>query len=125
MIVTDERVAVFVAKACGVVIHPPYTLLGVERGGEIVAGVVFNMWTGPDIHLTVAGHGWTRGTMAEIGHYVFGQLQCERMTFITEQPSVVRLAEKLGGQVEGLIRNHFGKDRPGFLVGVLKDDYPW
>ena len=125
MIVTDDRVAAFVAKTCGVIVNPPYTLMGVERDGQIIAGVVFNMWTGPDVHLTVAGHGWTRGVLADIGQYVFGQLKCERMTFITEQPAVVRLAERLGGQVEGLMRNYFGKDRPGFLVGVLKDDYPW
>lgn len=123
MIVTDDRVAAFVAKACGVVVNPPYTLMGIERGGEIVAGVVFNMWTGPDIHLTVAGHGWTRGVLADIGQYVFGQLECERMTFITEQPKVVRLAERLGGRVEGVMRNQFGRDRPGFLVGVLKSDW--
>lgn len=125
MIVTDERVALFVAKQCGTVINPPYTLMGIVRAGEIVAGVVFNHWTGADIHLTVAGHGWSRAVLADIGQYVFGQLKCERMTFVTEQPRVVRLAEKLGGQVEGMLRNHFGKDRPGFIVGVLKEDYPW
>jgi len=125
VIVSDDRVAPFVAKACKVQIVPPYTAVGIERGGEIIGGVVFNLWTGPDIHLTVAGHGWTRGFLAEVGHFVFTQHRCERMTFVTEQPSVVRLAERLGGQVEGLLRNHFGKDRPGFIVGVLKDDYPW
>lgn len=125
MIVTDDRVAVFVAKACGVVVNPPYTLMGIERGGQIIAGVVFNQFTGPDVHLTVAGHGWTRGVLADIGQYVFRQLGCERMTFVTEQAPVVRLAERLGGKVEGLMRNHFGKDRPGYVVGVLKDDYPW
>lgn len=117
--------AVFVAKACGVVVNPPYTLMGIERSGQIIAGVVFNQFTGPDVHLTVAGHGWTRGVLADIGQYVFGQLGCERMTFVTEQAPVVRLAERLGGKVEGLMRNHFGKDRPGYVVGVLKDDYPW
>lgn len=125
MIVSDDRVAPFVAKQCGVQIVPPYTPVGIERGGEIIAGVVFNHFTGKDVHLTIAGHGWTRGFLADVGQYVFGTLGCERMTFITEQPPVVRLAEKLGGQVEGLMRNHFGKDRPGFIVGVLKDDYRW
>lgn len=123
MIVTDERVAPFVAKSCGVIINPPFTAVGIESGGEIIGGVVFNQWTGSDIHLTVAGRGWTKGFLADVGQYVFGQLRCERLTFITEQPSVVRLAERLGGQVEGLLRNQFGKDRPGFVVGVLKSDW--
>ncbi len=125
MIVTGEPVAAFVAKTCGRRIVPPYEAVGIEREGEIVAGVVFNHFTGADVHVTAAGHRWTRGFLADVGQYVFGQLGCERMTFVTEQPSVVRLAERLGGQVEGLLRNHFGKDRPGFIVGVLKDDYPW
>lgn len=125
MIVTDARIAPFVAKACGVQIVPPYEAVGIERNGEIIGGAVFNIFTGADVHVTVAGHGWTKGFLADVGQYVFGKLHCERMTFITEQAPVVRLAERLGGQVEGLMRNHFGKDRPGFIVGVLKDDYRW
>ncbi len=125
MIITGEPVAAFVAKTCGRRIVPPYEAVGIEREGQIVAGVVFNHFTGADVHVTAAGRGWTRGFLSDVGQYVFGQLGCERMTFVTEQPSVVRLAERLGGQVEGLLRSHFGKDRPGFIVGVLKDDYPW
>lgn len=125
MIVNDSRVAPFVAKACGVQIVPPYEAVGIDRDGEIIGGAVFNHFTGSDVHVTVAGHGWTKGFLADVGHYVFGKLRCERMTFITEQAPVVRLAERLGGQVEGMMRNHFGKDRPGFIVGVLKDEYKW
>ena len=125
MIISDDRVAHFVAKTLGVQIVPPYTLMGIERDGDVVAGVVFNHWTGPDIHATVAGRGWTRGFLAEVGNYVFGTLKCLRMTAITEQPSVIRLAEKLGGQVEGKMQDHFGRGRPGYVVGILKDNYPW
>lgn len=125
MIVSNDRVAAFVAKTCGRQIVPPYTAVGIERDGEIVSGAVFNHWTGHDIHVTVAGSVWTRGILADVGAYVFGKMGCGRMTIVTEQPKVVRLAEKLGGQVEGLMRDHFGKDRPGYVVGVLKDDYKW
>lgn len=125
MIVSDGRVAPFVAKACNTRIIPPYTAVGIEQAGEIIGGVVFNHFTGADVHLTVAGRGWTKGFLADVGQYVFGKLGCERMTLVTEQPRVVRQAERLGGKVEGLMRNHFGKDRPGFIVGILKDDYPW
>ena len=47
------------------------------------------------------------------------------MTVLTEQTRIVRIAERLGGQVEGLMRNHFGKGRDGFLVGILKDDWKY
>lgn len=125
MIVADDRVALFVAKTTGTQIVPPYSVMGIDRAGEIVGGVVFNHFTGCDLHVTVAGHGWTRGFLAEVGHYVFNRLGCLRMTIITEQPKVIRLAERLGGQVEGLMRDHFGPNRPAFVVGILKDDYPW
>lgn len=97
--------------------------MGLEKDGEIVAGVIFHCFEGANVHLTVAGHGWTRGFFREVGVYVFDTLKCERMTFTTENPSVARLGEKLGGQIEGLMRNQFGKGRDGYLIGVLKDEY--
>lgn len=97
--------------------------MGTEIGGEIVNGVVFNDFTGADIHATVAGKRWSRGFLGEIGHYIFGQLGCLRITITTEQPIVVQLAERLGGKVEGLLRNQFGQGRDGFIVGILRDDW--
>lgn len=125
MIVTDERVAPFVAKECGVQIFPPYTSIGIEQSGEIIAGIVFNNWTGHDIHITVAGRGWHKGLLAEVGDYVFNKLKCSRMTAITEQKKVVRLASRLGGKVEGTLTNQFGPNRPGYLIGFLKADWPY
>ena len=123
MIVTDERVARFVGERVGDVLFPPYTCMGIERGGEIVGGVVFNCFEGHDVHVTVAGRGFSAGFLADIGNYVFDQLKCQRMTAKTEQTAIVRLAERLGGQVEGLLRNHFGPGRDAFLVGILKDEW--
>lgn len=77
------------------------------------------------MHVTVAGHGWTKSFLTDVGQYVFGTLRCQRMTAITEQPRIVRIAERLGGQVEGMLRNHFGPGRNAFIVGILKEDYPW
>ena len=122
-IVDDERVARFVGERVGRVIVPPFTVMGIERDGEIVAGVIFNHYEVTDVHVTIAGHGWTRGFLAEVGHYVFGALRCERITVVTEQPEVVRIAERLGGEIEGLMRNHFGQGRDGIVLGILKTDY--
>lgn len=111
------------AGRCGIPIVPPFTVMGIERDGEIVGGVVFNNYTRHDVHMTVAGFGWSRGFVREVGRYVFGRLGCRRITVITEQPKVVALAERLGGKVEGLLREHFGDGRPGYLVGILKEDW--
>lgn len=123
MIVTDNRVAAFVGERCGVAFVPPWTCMGIERDGEIIGGVIFNVFEGADVHVSVAGRGWSAAFLAEVGHYVFDILKCERITAQTEQPKVVRLAERLGGQIEGLKRNHFGKGRDAFIVGILKEDW--
>lgn len=123
MIVTDERVALFVSEGCGVAFVPPYTVMGIERNGEIIAGALFNVFEGADLHVSVAGHGWNRAFFKAVGEYVFGQLGYERMTALTESPKVVNIAERLGGKVEGLMRSHFGKGRDAFVVGILRDEY--
>lgn len=125
MIVHDERVAEFVGERIGSKIVPPYTAIGVETDGKIIAGAVFNCFTGPDIEMTVAGEAraFTRGFYRLVYRYVFDQLGCIRLSATTENADVVRLAERLGGRVEGMKRDLFGKGRDGFLVGFLKEDW--
>lgn len=123
MIVADERVAQFVSNQLQFGLCPPWTTIGIEREGQITAGVIINHFEGDDAHFTVAGKGWTRGFMKAFGQYVFGNLGCLRVTAITEQPEVVRLAIKMGGQIEGSLRNHFGKGRDGIVIGILAEEY--
>ncbi len=123
MIVADDRVAKFVSEEVGAALVPPFTAMGIERDGEITAGVVFNCFEGADVHFTAAGKGWTKEFMRAVGDYVFRQLGCLRMTATTEQESVVALACKLGGQIEGRMRNHFGVGRDGVIIGVLAEEY--
>lgn len=122
-IVDDERVALFVGQRVNSVICPPFTAMGIEKNGEIVAGAVFNCFTRHDVQVTIAGHGWTKGFLAEVGNYVFKSLGCIRITVETEQVEVVRIAERLGGQIEGLKRNQFGPGRDAFVMGILAADY--
>ena len=122
-IVTDHRVAKFVGSQVDAIIYPPFTTMGIERNGEIIAGVVFNCYTGHDAHFTAAGHGWTRGFLADFGNYVFAQLKCERTTAITRQTRVESLAARLGGRREGVLRNYFGKGHDAIVIGILKEDY--
>lgn len=123
MIVTDERVARFISERLGQSFTPPYTVAGIERDGEIIAGVLFNGFQGADIDVTAAGKGWTRAFFRSVYEYVFTQLNCERMTFTTQHEYVARLGEKLGGRREGLLRSHFGHGVDGIIVGVLRDEW--
>lgn len=122
-IVSDDRVPRFVSEKVGQGFVPPFTCMGIERDGEIIAGVLFNCFEGKDVHVTIAGSGWTKGFLADVGQYVFGALKCERITVQTEQPKIVRIAERLGGKVEGLKRNHFGAGRDAYIVGILSSEY--
>jgi hypothetical protein len=125
LIVSGEPVGRFVSDEIGFGLCPPFTTMGIERDGKVVAGVIFSQFEGCDVHITVAGKGWTRGFLEQVGDYVFGQLGCIRATLITEQPHVVGLAIRLGGQVEGCMRDHFGEGRNGTIIGVLKRDYAY
>jgi hypothetical protein len=121
-IVDDERVPRFVGERVGRIIVPPYTAMGLDKDGEIIGGAVFNGFTRADIEVTIAGR-FTRGFIVQVGRYVFGQLGCLRISITTEQTEVVRIAERLGGQIEGMKRNCFGPGRDGFLLGILKDEW--
>lgn len=123
MIVTGEAVAQFVSEKCGFAVCPPYTSIGIEVDGEVIAGAIIHVFEGPSCHVTAAGHGWTLGFMRALGDYVYNQLGCERMTFTTEQEQAARYIERLGGKREGLLRSQFGKGRDGIVIGVLREEY--
>lgn len=123
MIATDERVARFLSERLGVALCPPYSLMGLERDGEIIAGVLFNQFEGANVHVSIAGTGWTRGFIEAVGRYVFEQLGCLRMTVTTEQEAVMKYACRLGGQVEGQMRDHFGEGRDAIIVGILRGEW--
>lgn len=123
VIVTDERVARFVSDELGCGLCPPYTCMGVEKDGEIIGGVIFNVFEGKDIHVTVAGTGWDRKFLIAVGEYVFWQLGCNRMTITTNQDRVVNMAVKMGGEIEGRLRKYYPDGREAIIVGILAEDY--
>jgi RimJ/RimL family protein N-acetyltransferase len=125
VIVTDERVARFVGERCGAVVAAPYTCMGIERDGKIIAGVLFNYYTVHDIAVTVAGERFSRSFIQAVGKYVFEQVGCLRMSIMTEQPKVIKIAKRLGAQTEGIKRNYFGKGRDGIMLGILREDWSY
>lgn len=125
MIVTDERAARFISERLGFTPAPPFTVMGIERSGEIVGACLFNQFEGANVHVSAAGRGWTLPFMRAIGDYVYRQLGCERMTLTTEREAVARYAERLGGKREGLMRSHFGAGRNAIIIGVLREEYAY
>lgn len=123
LIVDGPEVAKFVGDAVDRIIYPPFTAMGIEIDGEIVSGVVFNGFVRTDINVTVAGKVWPRAFLKAVGQYVFDRLGCIRITAITQQPQVVEFGLRLGGKIEGVLRDRFGPGRDGTLIGILKEEY--
>lgn len=125
MIVSTPAVAEYVGRKVGAKIVEPFTALGVESRGQIVAGVVFNVWTGPDVQMTIAAEpGFiTRAFLRRVGRYATEELGCVRATIETEQASVADIALRMGGKVEGVKRDLFGEGRDGTVIGILKRDW--
>lgn len=125
MIVSDERVVGYVSRKVGARLVPPYTALGVERDGDIVAGIVFNVWTGPDVQLSIGAEpgALSRRFLRRVGLYITNELGCVRATIETEQPHVIDMALRMGGKIEGVKRDLFGPGRDGTIIGVLKRDW--
>lgn len=123
MIVSDQRVADFIGKELEFGVFPPWKAMGIEKDGEIIGGLLFNCFEGKDVHVTACGSGFGKNFLQSVGDYVYNQLECTRMTFKTEKEYVAKLAEKLGGKREGVLRNHFGEGRDAVIVGVVRDEY--
>lgn len=122
MIVDGEPVARWVSERLGFALCPPYYAVGEEVDGEIAAAILLSNFEQHDVQITAAGGRWSRRLLRALHEYVFGQLGVLRATFLTEQPKVVGYAKRLGGEVEGLMRNHYGKGRHATVIGLLRED---
>jgi RimJ/RimL family protein N-acetyltransferase len=105
--------------------------LGLEEDGELIAGVVFNWYTGPSIAMHVAaepGRRWlNRDFLYRCFAYPFLQLKCNRVTGLVRVDNLdaQRFDEHLGFKREGVIRQG-AEDKTDFILyGMLKDECRW
>lgn len=85
--------------------------IGWEKNGELVAGVAYADWNGPNIVCHIASDGskrWlTRYYLWAIFDYPFNQLQCKRITVCVGQgnSNSRRFVEHLGFELETTLRS--------------------
>lgn len=105
--------------------------IGLEQDGELIAGVVFNMYTGSSIAIHVAaipGKRWmTRDYLYRTFAYPFVQLNCRRLTGLVRVDNfdAQRFNEHLGFKREGLIRKACDDGTDMILYGMLKEECRW
>lgn len=124
-IISGGAVVQWVAARVGRPIELPATALGVAVDYRLIGGIVFSGYNGSDVEITVAGEprAWTPAFLKRVGEYVWQEMDCLRVTIRTEQPRVVDLAQRLGGQIEGRMRDFYGSGRDAFVIGVLRRDW--
>lgn len=105
--------------------------IGLEQDGELIAGVVFNWYTGPSISMHVAaepGRRWmTRDYLYRVFAYPFLQVKCNRVTGLVREDNLdaQRFDEHLGFKREGLIRQGASDGSNLILYGMLKSECRW
>ena len=105
--------------------------IGLEEDGELIAGVVFNHYTGPSIMMHVAaepGRRWlTKNFLWRCFAYPFLQLQCNRITGLVRVDNLEaqRFDEHLGFKREGLVRKACTDGTDMILYGMLREECRW
>ncbi|MGN1209800.1 MAG: GNAT family N-acetyltransferase [Duodenibacillus sp.] len=104
--------------------------IGLIRDGRLIAGVVYTMYTGNGICMSVAGTGrkWlTREFLYVSFAYPFVQLGCSRVSGLVrvDNHDAQRFDEHLGFVKEGVIRKGDDDGTDLILYGMLKEDCRW
>lgn len=129
-IVRDERVVDFVAERIGG--RPAKCMpVGLERGGAIVAGALYERCNGHNVFFHGASDGtrrWaTRQFIRELVRFPFVELDVPRMTTVVagSNPAALTFDEKLGFVEEGRLAKaaHDGSD--SIYLTLWRDRCPW
>lgn len=105
--------------------------IGLEEDGDLIAGVVYNWYTGPSICMHVAaepGRRWlNRDFLFRAFAYPFLQLECNRVTGLVRLDNLdaQRFDEHLGFVKEGIIRQGAADKTDFILYGMLRDECRW
>jgi RimJ/RimL family protein N-acetyltransferase len=128
----DARVLKWVGERIGELEFSPGAIgIGLEEDGELIAGVVFSMYTKASICMHVAaipGKRWmTKEYLWRVFAYPFIQLNCNRVTGFVREDNLVaqKFDEHIGFKREGLIRKGAVDGTNFILYGMLKEECRW
>ena len=93
-----------------------YAALGLVRGGELIAGVIYNNFEAANVcaHIgAIDGRHWlTPAFLAAMFDYPFNQMRKRRITALCAKKNRIarKFTEHLGFQYEGCLKNYYGAD---------------
>lgn len=125
-----EQVMQFVATRTGEDAYRDFSAIGLERDGELVAGVVYQLYTGTggSMLMHVASnesrHWMTPAYLAACFRYPFVQMRCRRVTGLVRADNAVaqRFDEHLGFRREGLLREGCTDGVDMIIYGMLASE---
>lgn len=111
----DVAVAQWVGEKIGTPIAPPYTAIGfIDRGGTLRVGFVFFRYEpGGNLDFTLAATApLQRGMLRAVGHYVFEQLGCRRLTSRPRagQARQADMLKRAGFVLEARLKDYYADD---------------
>lgn len=122
------RVTEFLEERLHERLHEPYSVIGFERDGVLVAGFMFNGYNGTNVELTVAAdHVLTRGMFRVLAAYAWEQLGAHRCTIHTSvlKPHVIDMAERIGWKIEGVHPLYYPDGSTAVSLGMLRAYCKW
>lgn len=130
IVVNDERIARFVAEVVGSDDFTAHGTIGVERLGELIAGIVYDNFNGANICMHVGarpGVNWvSRKLLRLVFGYPFEQLGCRRVTGLVPETNLRsrRFCEHLGFDLETRIRGGH-PDGDVLVYSMFRENCRW
>jgi RimJ/RimL family protein N-acetyltransferase len=124
----EERVEHFVRRFVPGQSAPGFRTLGLERDGEIVAGIIYENFNDSNVFCHIAaepgGHSMTRGFIEAIFGYPFQQLHLRRMTAYVKASNlcVQRFMKHLGFVLEAEL-SEAGDNGETMRIYVMKKEW--
>lgn len=127
----DDRVSRWVAERIDEEFIGKVNTLGLEEDGKLIAGVVFNQYTGPGIMAHVAADPTKRWMNRDFLYrafaYPFIQLECRRVTGLVRVDNLPaqKFDEHLGFKREGVLRQACDDGSDLIVYGMLREECRW
>lgn len=130
-LINDSRVTKFVAESVGSADFTSHTSIGVERDGEVIAGVIYENWNGKNVFMHVAarcGSRWlTKGFAKLVFGYAFSALGVSRITGVVPESNshALRFDSGMGFEHEATLKGAAPDGGDLLVLRMFKESCRW